>query len=171
MIHMFGKAKRPLDIFSVLRRLDVGDLGVYGSITDEAAKKELDGFVGFPALRWMSAAEGPRSEVEYCLEAVNEIANPGYFQLGQHRELQCKLLATAGVRKKMRHCWIAGPKRKKTDAWREPVSQMWPHLSDAEIDQWISMNGRDGVVDVAEACGWPPEEIKKLTKGVSDDGA
>jgi hypothetical protein len=162
--------RRPLDIFSVLRRLDVGDKTVYQATADADAKKELESFVGFPALRWMSAVEGPRVEQEYCLEATNEIVNPGYFKLGQHRELQCKLLAASGARKKMRHCWIGGPKKKKGALCRQPVQQVWPHLSDDEADFWIELNGPQAVIEMARSCGWDDEMMKKL-KGDVDDGS
>lgn len=152
---------RKLNIFSVLQRFDMGDKNVYKSYEkDKDQLKELEGFVGFLALRWMSSAED-RDDAMYCLEAVNEIANPGYFHLS--REMQCKLLAVAGGKKKMRHSWIAPPKKRKSTLAYEAILSMYPHLKDDELALWIELYGIESVIDVARSAGWQQDRIDKLT--------
>jgi len=152
--------ERKLNIFSVLQRLDMGDKNVYKSFEKNKDQlKELEGFVGFLALRWMSSAED-REDAKYCLEAVNEIANTGYFYLS--KESQCKVLAVAGGKKKMRHSWISPPKKRKNALAKEAILSMYPHLKDDELDLWIELYGSESVIDVARSSGWQQDQLDKL---------
>lgn len=158
-------SQRSLDIFSVLRRFDMNDKGVRKSVLkDKGADgaKELDGFVGFLALRWMSSVEGHRDEQEFCLESVNELANIGYFSLSKHPELQAKVLAVSGSGKRMRHSWIAGPKRRGSNRARQVMLDLNPHLKDDEVEMMLSMASKEDVLDAAGRIGWDREEINKL---------
>lgn len=152
--------ERKLNIFSVLQRFDMGDKTVYKSFEKNKDQlKELEGFVGFLALRWMSSAED-REDAKYCLEAVNEIANTGYFYLS--KETQCKVLAVAGGKKKMRHSWILPPKKRKNALAKEAILLMYPHLKDDELDLWIELYGSESVIDVARSSGWQQDQLDKL---------
>ncbi len=159
-----AKEKR-VDIFSVMRKLDAGNKDVYSQYRkDKEALKELDSFIGFLALRWMSAADGPNDDAEYCLESVNELVNGGYFRLSGHHELQAKLLAVAGARKKVRHAWIPQPKRRIGGLATQAVLGMHPHMKDDEVRLWIDMFGTEAVLEVARRIGWQSEELQKLEK-------
>lgn len=156
--------EKKIDIFSVMRKLDAGNKNIYSSMSDKDAIKELDSFIGFLALRWMSVAEGDKNDAAFCLEAVNEIANPSYFKLSGHHELQAKLLAVAGARKRIRHGWISPPKKKIGALAARVVLEMYPHLKDDEVALWIDECGKEAVVDLARRIGWQEDETKKLEK-------
>lgn len=152
---MVAKKEHKLDIFAVMKRLDSGDKATYPTVkrgSPEAAK-ELDSFFGYPVLRWMSCA-GDDADARYCLEAM-EIANVGYFSLGKHRELQAKLIAALGARKRLRHEWIAPPKvssgDKDEDA--EAVLTAWPHLKRDEVKLWMKLNGKEGLEELKSRLG------------------
>lgn len=157
--------ERKLNIFSVMQRLDMGDKNVHSSTVDADARKELESFVGFVGLRWMSAAED-RPGMEYSLEAISDLVNPGYLHLHRHPELQCKLLAAAGGRRKLRHCWIPGPKKRGTMA-RSAVLALYPHMKDDEVDLWMELYGNHSVVDAARRAGWQRDDIEKLEDELS----
>lgn len=148
--------ERKLDIFAVMKRLDSGEKGAYAALRKSIpadAHAELDSFIGYPALRWMSCA-GDDYDARYCLEAM-EIANMGYFSLGKHRELQVKLMASLGARKRIRHEWIAPPKASKGDSDEdsEMVSAVWPHFKKDEVKLWIKLNGKAGVEELKSRLG------------------
>lgn len=156
---------RRVDIFSVMRKLDAGNKDVYGQyMRDKDAVKELNSFIGFLALRWMSAADGPNDDAEFCLESVNELVNSGYFKLSGHHELQAKLLAVAGARKKIRHAWIPQPKKRIGTLSSQAVLGLYPHLKDDEVALWIELFGPDAVLEAARRIGWQSEEMQKLQK-------
>jgi hypothetical protein len=156
--------EKKIDIFAVMRMLDAGNKNIYANFTDKESLKELDSFIGFLALRWMSVAEGDKNDAAFCLEAINEIANQNYFKLSDHHELQAKLLAIAGARKRIRHGWISPPKKKNSVLATRVVIEMYPHLKDDEVSLWISECGKDAVVDLARRIGWQEDEVKKLEK-------
>lgn len=154
--------ERKIDIFSIMRKLDSGNKNIYHGL-DKESKKELDSFIGFLALRWMSASDD-NSDAAYYVEVVNDIANPDYFKLSDHRELQSKLLAICGARKRVRHCWISPPKNRVGNLAFRVVLEAYPHLKDDEILLWIEQCGRDLIMDMARRLGWQEEELKKLEK-------
>jgi hypothetical protein len=155
--------QRALNVFDVLKALDRGDMELHERISalGEAERKELDGFLSYPALRWMSAAEDQSAHGDALL-LVNEFANVGYFEFGREKSLQAKLLAIAGQRRWIKHIWIAGPKNRRTSKLREALRRLWPNMNDGDCDLWYELNGIEGVGELAGLAGLQKDETKEL---------
>lgn len=153
---------RALDLFGVISAMDRGK-GNYSSVrpgTEE--RKELDSLLSYPMLRWMSAGTSKDGQ-EFCLHAVNEIANSGYFELGKHRELQFRLLQAAGTRTGERRSWIPPLKGMGSlgPAGDLVVSHI-PHARPDEIELWLEINGIEGLTALCDSMGLQKDESKTV---------
>lgn len=155
-----GKKQRKLDLFKALRAIDSGDYE-YRNGLDAEERKELDAALGLPMLVWMSCAEGnPHHEV--MLDAINELANPGYFELGRHKDLQFKLLTACGARTWVKHKWPGTLKTSRPGKTYETIRRAFPHIDDGDADLWLDLNGEVGLQDLCDELGMQKEDRKKV---------
>lgn len=154
------KKGRKLDLFKAIRAIDSGDYE-YRNNLPEDERKELDGSLGLPMLVWMSGAEDDNQH-EFVLDAINEIANPGYFELGKHKDLQFKLLAACGARTWVKHVWCGTLKTSRPGKTYDVIRKAYPHIDDSDVDLWLDLNGSSGLQDLCDDLGMQKEERKKV---------
>lgn len=151
------KKKFAIDIFSILDKLNQGDLHLWEKLSDEERK----GFSAYIITRWMSGTSDPMQII-----FVNELVNSQLFQLGpNHTELVCKLLACCGNRKRQRFSWIADSKggKKGSSLALEVIKEFYDY-STREAKEVVGLLSNDDIYELADDLGWQPDELKKLKK-------
>lgn len=150
-----------MNLFKILQKLDLNDYQHY--CKNSADKKELDGVLGYPLLRWMSACKDDE-EHSVSVELVNEIANKGYFSIHEHKELQFKLLAASGIGRPTKREWIKPPKRYSNKKLENLFFSVYPHLDEEDLNLWIEQNGKQGVKELCLTHGVQEKEMKEILR-------
>jgi hypothetical protein len=153
-----------LNIFDIMGEFDRQKLNTRDRYKDEKLK-EYDSFIGYPALRWMSAAQ---NDIEHllCLLNVNEI-NSGFFDLQKHKAMQSKALASTGIGQKTRHVYIKPPENKRTSRLYTLVLTYYPDFDYEDCDDFINKCSPDDIQELATMSGL--YEDKKSMKPLLDE--
>jgi len=147
-----------LDMFKdVLPSLDKCDLDRFSKMSEEEQKS----FQPVVALQFMSAIKG-NAEGDY-IDFVNSVANYGFHDLYKHKNLQWKLLATAGLGKPQRHYWVPMTKQSNNKLYME-LLKLNPDLKEDEVLTVVKIYGKSGIKQLAMDAGWQDKEIKELLK-------
>lgn len=155
---MATKKPPALDIFRVIKHVDVKDIDFYRSLTDEERKA----FAPVVISRWLSGTSNPQHVI-----LLNEFVNPFIFVnhiQRNHKELIWLLYTITGSGKSARREWIAAPKRE----YNRPVStkivaQYYGYNLSHGSDALSCLTGND-VLDIAEDMGVQPDVIKEIRK-------
>lgn len=148
-----------LDIFETLAAIDRRDGNFLQKQTEEGQKA----FAPRVVLRWASSVNGPLAE--YYIEATNEIVNVNMDSLGDHPELQYRLLAMCGAGQRgLRHNWVPLPKasRKSSSKLHDYMAEYHPTASVAELDLLLSQYSRDEFEQFLRDAALSPAETKDL---------
>jgi hypothetical protein len=149
------KKKFALDIFSILGKLNKGDLTVWDSLSEEERK----GFSPLIISRWMSGTNDPLQII-----LLNEFVNKQIFKLDKdHPELMCKLIACCGTGSK-RVVWIGESKKKKSSSMALDVVKEYYDYTTHEALSELPLLSNDDIIELAEELGYQVDEIKKLKK-------
>ena len=145
-----------LDIFQeVLPAIDQHDFGFYDDLTEDARK----GFAAPVVLRWASSVRGQYGDLMLML--VNTRANLDFFDLGQHPELQWRLLASCGLGMNPRHEWIAMPARSRSKSDIHVfLGQYWPEANESELTLLLNQFTRETFIEFTQECGLGPADAK-----------
>lgn len=147
-----------LDIFSILGKLNKGDLTVWESLSEEERK----GFSPLIISRWMSGTSDPLQII-----LLNEFVNKHIFKLDKdHPELMCKLLACCGTGSK-RNVWIADSKKHKSSSMALEIIKEYYDYTTHEALSELPLLSNDDIIELAESLGYQTDEIKKLKKELS----
>ena len=143
-------AKAPmLDMFKrVLPAADFRNKKFYSELTDEEAK----GFSPWLVQRYLSSAESANPGIiEHYLIMTNDIVNVDFSTI-KDPEMIWLLMSIVGVGKPQKHPYIApgGGKKKKKNAFKQWLSEQYPHLDDQELDIWISNLDKKSANDMLE---------------------
>ena len=149
-----------MNIFDVIKKIDAGKYDYYSSLNEED-RKELDKALSFPLLRWMSGSDDD-DMMEVSLELINEIVNPNYFALSDHKELQYKLLVAAGARTFVKRKWFAPVGAKSKNRIYDCLCLAYPDMKADEVDMWLDINGRDGLEELTKMVGIQKEDRQKI---------
>lgn len=126
-----------LDMFKrVLPALDTRQKDFYANLTEEERK----GFSPWLVQRYLSSAESTSQEIiEHYLIMTNDIVNVNFSDV-KDPEMTWKLMSIVGVGRSMKHPYVAPGKgkKKKQNAFKQWLSDLYPHLDDQELDIWIS---------------------------------
>ena len=126
-----------LDMFKrVLPALDTRQKDFYTNLTEEERK----GFSPWLVQRYLSSAESTSQEIiEHYLIMTNDIVNINFSDV-KDPEMTWKLMSIVGVGRSMKHPYVAPGKgkKKKQNAFKQWLSDLYPHLDDQELDIWIS---------------------------------
>jgi hypothetical protein len=126
-----------LDMFKrVLPALDTRQKDFFAGLTDEERK----GFSPWLVQRYLSSAESTSQEIiEHYLIMTNDIVNVNFSDV-KDPEMTWKLMSIVGVGRSMKHPYVAPGKgkKKKQNAFKQWLSEVYPHLDDQELDIWIS---------------------------------
>lgn len=153
--------KFKLDIFSILGKLNSGDLNVWDSLSEEERK----GFSPYIITRWMSGTNDPSQ-----IMLLNELVNINLFgPLNKKPEIMCKLLACCGTgQPNKRFFWIAESKKQKTTGSTilEVVKEYFD-CTTKEAKYHMTFLEDDDIIDMATNLGYQADEIKSLKKELS----
>ena len=126
-----------LDMFKrVLPALDTRQKDFYTNLSEEERK----GFSPWLVQRYLSSAESTSQEIiEHYLIMTNDIVNINFSDV-KDPEMTWKLMSIVGVGRSMKHPYVAPGKgkKKKQNAFKAWLSDLYPHLDDQELDIWIS---------------------------------
>ncbi|RYD85319.1 MAG: hypothetical protein EOP84_02890 [Verrucomicrobiaceae bacterium] len=148
-------AQHKLDIFDVLGGIDRRDFEFLARQDAETRK----GFAPPVVLRWASSIKGEAQD--YMLLMVNARANPDFYAITDHPELQYRLMASCGLNMRPRHEWIAMPTRARSaSALHDFLGTYWPEANDAEIDLLIRQFNRESFEEFVRSCGLAPADEK-----------
>jgi len=138
-----------LDMFKrVLPSADRRNRQFYDSLNEEE-RKEFDS--GWLIMRYLSSAEHSNPGVlERYLIYTNELVNVNFTDMDP--ELRWKLMTVVGCGQSVQHPFIRPPsgKRKKKNPFRDWLGQQNPHLSDQELDIWLSGMDKKSAKDMLE---------------------
>jgi hypothetical protein len=153
-----ASAKPQLPIAEVMSALDRRD-GNYYSRLDDEKKKQLSTYM---AQRWGSQVQGDREIQEYYLTMINDLSNIDYVATtSDHEEMRWRVLALCGLGQKMRHEFVP-PKGRKKDKIAEWLSDLYPNLSDDEIDLFRTVNDSDVLADAAQQMNVTQKKVKDI---------
>jgi hypothetical protein len=126
-----------LDMFKrVLPALDTRQKDFFANLSEEERK----GFSPWLVQRYLSSAESTSQEIiEHYLIMTNDIVNINFSDV-KDPEMTWKLMSIVGVGRSMKHPYVAPGKgkKKKQNAFKQWLSDLYPHLDDQELDIWIS---------------------------------
>ena len=146
--------KHKLDIFEVLKQINVKNTDFFTSLTDEE-QKSIQPLV---LMRWMS---GNKSAQQIMM--LNEFANQYVFSLSNDKKLLMDLLTICSPGHSTRANWI---KRKKQSTSKTPLSlevvKEIFHYSTKEALLSLHLIDNDTILMYAGELGRQSDEIKKL---------
>lgn len=152
------KKESTLGLDRELPAMDYRKLDFYANLTPEE-KKELSPWV---LMRFMSSSQG---DAIHHLTMVNDLVNVDFSVIAKHPELQWKLLAMCGTKKKQYHPWIAPPKGVKKNRLEEAVLQHYPLMKDDELELFLQVNSKEELEEFFRDNGYDDKAIKELFKG------
>lgn len=132
-----------LSIKNEMRQFDIKNRNFYNELTEEERKK----FSNYLMIRWGSAVEGIPELQEFYLVATNERLNKHFFDLGQYPDLQWLMATTVSPNMGTQtHHWIS-TKKKESSAGphRKKIAELYPHLSNDDIDLMARINSKADV--------------------------
>jgi hypothetical protein len=142
--------KQPmLDMFKrVLPALDTRQKDFFANLSEDERK----GFSPWLVQRYLSSAESTSQEIiEHYLIMTNDIVNINFSDV-KDPEMTWKLMSIVGVGRSMKHPYVAPGKgkKKKQNAFKSWLSDLYPHLDDQELDIWISNLNKESARSMLE---------------------
>jgi len=154
------KKESTLGLDRELPAMDFRDLDFYDNL-NETEKKEISLWL---LMRFMSSSQ---RDAEHHIMMVNDLVNVDFSVISKHPELQWKLLALCGTKKKQYHPWIAPPKGVKKSKIEEAILQFYPLLRSDELELFLTINSREDLETFFKDNGYDDKTIKELFKSDS----
>lgn len=151
------KKESTLGLDQELPAMDFRKLDFYKNLTPEQ-KKEISIWV---LMRFMSSSQ---KDAEHHIMMVNDLVNADFNTLSKHPELQWKLLALCGTKKKQYHPWIPPPKGVKKNKLEEAILSHYPLLRDDELELFMQLNSKEDLEQFFRDNGYDDKAIKELFK-------
>ncbi len=149
-------SKYKIDLGEVLSSIDLKKRDYYASLSEEERKS----FSGIVMLRFLSNSS---SDADYSLLMTNEVANPYFYEMWEHPELQYLLLTAAASGKKKQHKWIANTKGKNLEQLWLFVEKFWGSgLSGIERDIILNSFSGSEFNEFVDGSGINAEDAKKI---------
>lgn len=155
------KKESTLTLAMELPAMDNCDMQFYNNLSDEH-KKEISLWV---LMRYMSSSQ---SNAAHHIIMVNDIVNHNYSSLTKHPELQWKLLALCGTKRKQFHPWIAPPRGVKKNKLEQAILVFFPLMKDSDLEFMQVINRRADWEEFFRDNGMDDKSIKDLLKDVKD---
>lgn len=153
-----GSVRYELPIWQLMAALDLRDQKFYENL-DEKERKAVNLYM---AQRWASQVEGTQEVQEHYLLMVNDLSNIDFVATtSAHEELRWKVLALVGLGRKLRHEFIP-PRGRKKDRLYEWLVELFPQLSDEEIELFRTVNEDTDLKDSAKAMNISDRRFKDL---------
>lgn len=153
-----AKHKMPID--RVMGAIDFRRRKFYEDLSDEE-RRDVNLYM---AQRWASQVQGDRDLQEHYLLMVNDLSNIDFVAItSAHDELRWQMLALVGLGQKMRHEFVP-PRGQRKDRIAEWLQELFPHLSDDEINLFREVNDPDVLKEAAGAMNLADKKVKDLFK-------
>lgn len=148
--------ERKLNVFDVLKRLDVKDVNYYDRLTEEQRKA----FVPLITMKWMSGVSDPRQ-----VHFVNELVNPHVFNSYKHPRLLYYLLTICGSGTSKRHFWnkTLSKKTSSTPTCIDVIKEYFGYNTIEAIEAFPLLSNAN-ILLYAEDLGRQKEDITKIKK-------
>lgn len=151
-----------VDIFKLLKSIDLGDKTYYNSLSPDE-RKSIQPYV---LMRYLSSTNKNTSE---NLIFVNEILNKDHAIYNEFQELYYNMLFSMfSYKYQQNHTWIAPPAQTKKNQLHETLKNIHRHYSDREIDVLISTNTKETIVEFLEDNGFDKKSIDTLLKNAKN---
>lgn len=118
--------------------------------------------------KWPSKSFDDPILTPYYVEIVNDIVNKHFWMMLEHPELLYKLFALTGSGENVNHIWIKAPKKKAKTKIIQMIKQLYPTANEKEIEMFIGMNDRNGMIELAQMMGYQDDEIAELKKELKE---
>lgn len=155
------KKESTLTLQMELPAMDFRDMEFYANLSEEH-KKEISIWL---LMRYMSSSQG---NAEYHLTMVNDLVNHNFSALSKHPELQWKLLALCGTKRKQFHPWVAPPKGVKKNKLEQAILDIMPLTKDSDLEMLQLINKKADWEAFFMSNGMDDKAIKELLKDVKD---
>lgn len=145
-----------LTLKNEMKALDLKDREFYDSLDDQERKK----FSTFLMMKYAANVGGSKDMQDWYLLAHNERVNINFFDIpGVHNKLKWLLCTTVSPGMgTQNHYWL----NKKTVS-KNPVAKffgnLYPHLSDSELELMSQINSIEQVRKLARDMGWDDKRI------------
>lgn len=144
---------KDFDLFAFLEKLSSRSFTAYQNLSDEHKKQASPLVIS----RWLT---GTNDQLQ--LIRLNEVVNPYIFSLGNHKELQFKLMASACTGNTKRYSWKKMPSS-NSDKLKIEVIKQSLGISGREAKMYTdTIQDSSKFIEAAEDLGWSKDEIKKL---------
>jgi len=148
-----------LSIKSEMTAFDRKNRDFYDSLGDEEKKK----FSPFLMIRYGATVTGSSDLQAYYLMSCNERLNKNFFEVNttQHKKLQWLLATTVSPDMGNQfHQWIKVGKRETDNKAIKFLRELYPHISDDEIELLAEINTKNDLKQMAKNLGWDDKRIK-----------
>ena len=148
--------KHKIDLSELLTSIDLKKRDYYSKLSDEEKKS----FSGIVMLRFMSSST---NDADYSLIMTNEVANPYFYEMWEHPELQYLLLTASSSGKKRMHKWIANTKSLNSELLYKFIENFWGSgISDIERNIILNSFTESDFNEFVDGSGTGAEEAKKI---------
>lgn len=137
------------DIFDLMRRIDRGDYGLWGKLTEDERK----GFSPLLTMKWMSGSTDIRQII-----FLNTLANPVVFPLSKHPELLLKLLTVCSSKCSHKYEF---PKAAKSAGYTNALEVVKTYFgySTRQAKAQLPLLTNETIIDMAVELGYQKEDL------------
>lgn len=154
---MAKKREYKLSLEKLFTALDNKNRNFLGTLEPD----ELKEFSGFKTARYCANVEGIADLQEWYILAANQRVNRDFFALSRHPKLQWLLCTTVSPGMgRQRHFWLKTNDTRVRNHKQKFIEQMFPHLSNEEIQLTASINSDEELRKTARDLGWDEKRIK-----------
>jgi hypothetical protein len=150
-----SEKENSLTLAMELPAMDYKKMDFYENLSPQH-KKEISLWV---LMRFMSSSQ---SDPEHHLLMVNDLVNHNFNLISKHPNLQWKLLALCGTKRKQFHPWIAPGKGVKKNKLEEAILNFYPTFRDEELELFFQLNSDEELKQFFKDNGFDDKSIKEL---------
>jgi len=157
-------AKPQIDLFLILKHLDLRDFTVYDQLSDDPEMlKEFETQVGWLIPQWMTGGvteSGHRGMIEKFDDTANEL----WGNLKTNPRMRAKLLAACGTGHPMKHRFTRPKGIKKVDPLTAMVLEIYPDAKPEETKLFLKGASPEEILDLCKSLGYQKEDLTKIEK-------
>ncbi len=154
---MAKKRERKLSLDRLFAAMDLKRRDFLESLDDDERKE----FSAFLSLRYISCVEGSADLQSWYLMAANEYINKHFTVISRHPKLQWLLFSSVSPGMgRQRHFWLKGSATSSNNRARRFLEELYPHMSDRELDLMVDINTKEDLVEMAKKLGWDDRRIR-----------
>lgn len=153
---MAAQKKRAIDIFEVLKAIDIKNYSYYDNLSEEQQKS----YVPLVIMRWLSGTSDARQIV-----FINELVNAGVFRVTNHKGLLHRLMCICTSGKTQRYSWLKA-NQKKSGSLPQITKALRDYFgySSSEVHEVLPLLTDNDIMEAVAALGYQKDEIAKIKK-------